>query len=207
MGELLAEACTSVLDLDAAGAAAAPARRPRARHRRRIGGLGGGVEDARAAVEQIDQDAYERRLRSSHSAAAAADVVAAVRAARREVADWLGSPDDDRDGLTPTASPLGALPVRTFLHAAVYQLAVVALDLEPCAAEPVPPRTSPCGPGRARGLRGVPGRPPGVARQPRRGHAGRGRAGADAVGVWGFGTTDGAWRVAELGRACPAAPR
>ena len=29
-----------------------------------------------------------------------------------------------------TSTPLGAMPVRTFLHAAVYQLAVVALDLE-----------------------------------------------------------------------------
>ena len=100
---------------------------------------------------------------------------------------------------TPTASPLGALPVRTFLHAAVYQLAVVALDLEPCAAEPVPAELLALGlvalvdsAGCLAARRGLHAS---LVADARGGDA----PGADAVGVWGFGATDGAWRVAELG--------
>ncbi len=102
-------------------------------------GLAEIVADARAGrVHTIDQDVYEAALRAAHGSAPAHEIVASLRRAGDEANDWLGSAEDDADGLTLTASPLGALPIRTLMHATVYHLAVIALDLEPCAPEPVP---------------------------------------------------------------------
>lgn len=62
------------------------------------------------------------------------DVVAALRASRDAVSDLLDSGDLDELALEPASSPLGALPLLTVLHAGCFELAVHALDLEPCGA-------------------------------------------------------------------------
>ena len=168
-------------------------------------GVAAFVADARAGrTGRIDQDAYERSLRLAHLDAEPGAVVGALRSAGAEVAAWLGSPEDDRDGLMITASPLGALPIRTLCHAAVYQLAVLALDLEPCAAEPVPPELLELGlvalvdsTGCLAARRGLTASLVADTRDARTDDA----SGSDPTGdtsVWGFGASDGGWVASAL---------
>lgn len=155
------------------------------------------LDDARAGrVHRIDQEAYERRLRAAHSGAAPGEIVAAVRAAGREVAAWLGTADDDREGLLQTASPLGPLPVRTFLHAAVYQLAVVALDLETVSSQAAP------GELLTSGLVALVDSTGSLAARRRLRVSlsadTRGGTATEDSGIWGFGSAGGSWVVAQL---------
>ena len=157
------------------------------------------VADARAGrTGRIDQEAYEQALRVSHRQASPTEVVASVRAAGAEVEAWLGSAEDDSDGLMLTSTPLGAMPIRTFVHAAVYQLAVVALDLEGCSPTPAPDPLLGLGlvalvdsTGCLAARRGLDASLVADARTDAPDHRGG--------GVWGFGAADGAWCVAELG--------
>lgn len=59
-------------------------------------------------------------------------ILASIDAAAEATADWLSGEGPAVWGLVPTSSPLGPLPVLTVLHAMNFQLAVAALDLEPC---------------------------------------------------------------------------
>ncbi len=165
-------------------------------------GMADVVADAQEGrTHRIDQDAYERALRLAHRGASAAEVVDALRAARAEVAAWLGSAEDDAEGLGLTASPLGALPIRTLCHAAVYQLAVLALDLEPCSPEPVPAEllelglaalvdSTGCLAARRELAASLVADSRDVAAE-----ADQGRVGGS---VWGFGTVGGDWVAAPL---------
>ena len=84
----------------------------------------GGTSDGRT-----DQDADEDALREAHASATRAALIASLRRAGTEASAFFGSGDDDAYGLRPVASPLGPIPLRTFLHATAYRLAVAALDL------------------------------------------------------------------------------
>lgn len=158
-------------------------------------GLDDVLADAKQGrVHRIDQPAYEAGLRDAHQDATPDEVVDALRRAAAEVSTFLGSRSDDRFGLTVTASPLGPVPMRTLCHAAVYQLGVSALDLEPCAPAPVPEElldlalvalvdTAACLAAR-RGLNAS------LVADPS-------RQDADSR-VWGFGVADGDWVTVEL---------
>lgn len=87
-----------------------------------------------AAEDHTDPDAINERVVAAHRNASTEDVVAALVAARTEVAAFFGSPAACEQGPALAASALGPLPVATLLHAACYELAVHALDLVPCGA-------------------------------------------------------------------------
>jgi hypothetical protein len=150
------------------------------------------LDDAAAGrtITHVDLEREEREVIAAHIGASDAELVDALRAAREDLATFLASapPPDLLHDLT--ASPLGPLPVLTLLHAVAYQLAVCALDLEPCGV------TAP-----ARLLeRGV------VALVDTTGAlaARQGIAGSITAvmpgSVWGFAAAGGAWRTARLRR-------
>lgn len=87
---------------------------------------------------RTDQDADEERLRTAHRRASGASIVKALHRSGAEAQAFLGSSDDERYGLRPVASQLGPLPLRTFLHATAYRVAIAGLDLEPALQEPMP---------------------------------------------------------------------
>ena len=77
----------------------------------------------------VDLEREEHEVLAAQQVASDAEVVDALRLARDDLAGWLAAPESAGQ---LTASPLGPLPVLTLLHAVAYQLAVCALDLEPC---------------------------------------------------------------------------
>jgi hypothetical protein len=95
------------------------------------------LEQAKAgppSPDRTDQDADEEILRDAHRRASTATVIKSLRRAGTEAEAYFGTADDDAYGLRPVASQLGALPLRTFLHATAYRVAVAGLDLEPIMA-------------------------------------------------------------------------
>ena len=161
-------------------------------------GLAEIVDDARAGrVHTIDQDVYEAALRSAHGSASAHEIVSSLRRAGGEANDWLGSAEDGGVGLSATASPLGALPVRTLMHATVYHLAVIALDLEPCSPEPAPAELLTRGlvalidvAGCLAARAGLTASLVAVAHDP--------NLADHEAEIWGFGCQDGDWATASL---------
>jgi hypothetical protein len=69
-----------------------------------------------------------------------ADVLEALARSRRRIAGWFDRPEAPDGpyelGLRPAASAIGPLPLLTVVAASGYELAVHALDLEPCGAPP-----------------------------------------------------------------------
>lgn len=90
----------------------------------------------RGPLPRPDRD--NDRLVVRHRDASTTEVLAAARRARNSVAEFLDSPDAEELGLTLTQSAVSHLPVLTLVNAAAYELAVHALDLEPCGAPPPP---------------------------------------------------------------------
>jgi hypothetical protein len=86
---------------------------------------------------RTDQDADEERLRTAHQRAGGASIVKALRRSGVEAQAFLGSADDDTYGTRLVASQLGPLPLRTFLHATAYRVAIAGLDLEAALREPM----------------------------------------------------------------------
>ena len=84
----------------------------------------------------VDLERDERAVLAAHAGASDAEVVDALRLARDDLAALLSGGDLPDVAARLTASPLGPLPVLTLLHAVAYQLAVSALDLEPCGVAP-----------------------------------------------------------------------
>jgi hypothetical protein len=91
-----------------------------------------------SAPGRTDQDAEEERLRTAHRRATRATILQALRRSGAEAEAFLGSPDDDTYGTRLVASQLGPLPLRTFLHATAYRVAIAGRDLEPALLEPMP---------------------------------------------------------------------
>jgi hypothetical protein len=148
------------------------------------------LADAHAGrtTSAVDLETEEREVLAAQADASDSEVVAALRSSRDDLAEFLAS--GAAENAMTTASPLGPLPVMTLLHAVAYQLAVSALDLEPC------------GPQASEDLLewGV------VALVDTTGalaarHGVTGSITALLPGVaWGFGSQDGDWRTARLAR-------
>lgn len=149
-------------------------------------------------TEPVDLQDQERRVLAAHADASDAEVVKGLRVARDDLATFLATAPATRTLEQATASLLGALPVLTVLHAAAYQLAVCALDLEPCGVRAPTALLE----------RGV------VALVDTTG-ALAAREGVDGSitavmpgSVWGFGAHRGAWRTVQLDTtgAVPSGP-
>jgi uncharacterized protein (TIGR03083 family) len=82
----------------------------------------------------FDQDSHNDAVIESRRDASRADVLAALRESRDEVAGFLGSDDAARLGQRPVRSVLGPLPLSTLVAAGAYELAVHTLDLAPAGA-------------------------------------------------------------------------
>jgi hypothetical protein len=146
--------------------------------------------DAARTTPAIDLESEERAVLAAQAEATDSEVVAAVRAARDDLAQFLAADPDLTLLSLPTASPLGPLPVLTLLHAIAYQLAVAALDLEPCGPTP-PAAFLEAGVVALIDTTGALAARQGV------------ECSVTAVmpgAVWGFGATTGSWRTAELPR-------
>lgn len=85
-------------------------------------------------ADVVDSDAVEARILAETASLPEDRILAALGEARRAAAEWLASDGPATWGLVHTSSPLGPLPVLTALNAGTYQLALAALDLEPCGA-------------------------------------------------------------------------
>jgi uncharacterized protein (TIGR03083 family) len=84
-------------------------------------------------------DAENEALLAAHHDAADAEVLDALRLARDAVAEFFAGPGPRELGRAPTSSAVGPLPVLSLVAAGTYELAVHALDLQPCGApEPGP---------------------------------------------------------------------
>ena len=150
----------------------------------------GAWDDARQGrVHTVDQSALGRALIASHADASREEALDAVQSALDAAVAWFGDLDAaGEEALLTTASPLGALPVATLLHAAVYQLACSALDLEPCGVE--------VGDGLLdAGLIALVDSTGALAA--RKG-ATASLSASTPSGVWGFGATAGDWAAVEL---------
>ncbi len=101
------------------------------------------LADARAGrLELIDQDAIDARVVAAHGHDDRAQLFGGVERARDSLASWmLRHHSDDLVELATTSvgSPLGAIPVMTYVHAAAFQLAICARDMERAGAD-VPDR-------------------------------------------------------------------
>jgi uncharacterized protein (TIGR03083 family) len=84
-------------------------------------------------------DAQNETLLAAHRDAGDAEVLAALRVARDAVAEFFAGPGPRELGRSPASSAVGPLPVLSLVAAGTYELAVHALDLQPCGApEPGP---------------------------------------------------------------------
>ncbi len=93
------------------------------------------VDDARdGSAEHVDQAAIEKRLRASHGDASDIEIVAMVRRSAEHIVSWTDSAQGTGEADLVGPSPLGRVPVGTMIHAAAFQLAVIARDLRPAGA-------------------------------------------------------------------------
>lgn len=90
------------------------------------------LADARSGVQgTIDQKAIDARVEANHSQNHREVLINAVIAAQQSLDSAIASGELIELALRETASPLGNLPVATYLNAAAYQLAVAARALLP----------------------------------------------------------------------------
>ncbi|MFN8124938.1 MAG: hypothetical protein U0R64_00280 [Candidatus Nanopelagicales bacterium] len=102
-------------------------------------GLHGMVADAHAGVHEVESESSaEKRLRAAHRDATDDEVRTALRTAREHLRAWVTGPDLATEAPLVTASPLGPVPIGTMVHAAAFQLAVIARDLRPAGADESP---------------------------------------------------------------------
>jgi hypothetical protein len=154
------------------------------------------VADARAGVghRPASADEVNDLLVRTHRDASRNEVLAALRLARDNAADYFAAADPALDTL-PTASVLGPLPVLGVMLAGTYELAVHALDLVPAGAPPPPESLLLTGLGALADVTGAL-----AARM--RVHAGA--ALHAPSGGWAFEAAEHGWTVQRLG---PQRPR
>lgn len=92
------------------------------------------VEEADRRAGTFDQSSHNEAVLEARAGAPRADVLAALRESRAEVAAFLESEDVRRLGTRLVRSGLGPLPLATLVAAAAYELSVHALDLRPAGA-------------------------------------------------------------------------
>jgi hypothetical protein len=90
--------------------------------------------ELRSAV--FDQDAHNEAVVAARGRAPREEILVALREARDDVEEFLGSADAIRLGRRQVRSVLGPLPLTTLVAAAAYELAVHTLDLAPAGAPP-----------------------------------------------------------------------
>lgn len=97
------------------------------------------LADARAGkLDLIDQDAIDRAVVAAHQGDDRAQLLASVARARDSLADWVLQHHGDELAEVATikvGSPLGPLPVMTYVHAAAFQLAITGRDLKAAGAQ------------------------------------------------------------------------
>jgi hypothetical protein len=87
-------------------------------------------EAAAGLVGDFNQDPLTDELRDRYSDHSDNDILAAVDQSVADIEHWAEHGAIHADALLPVRSLLGTLPVLTLLHAACYQLAVYAIDIE-----------------------------------------------------------------------------
>jgi hypothetical protein len=103
------------------------------------------LTDAQAGnLADVDQDAIDDRVIAAHANDDPAQLLAAVARARDSVTSWESDnlpwhPSFDEISMLEVGSPLGPLPVVTYAHAAAFQLAIGARDLQ-TNNNPIPTR-------------------------------------------------------------------
>ncbi|MGB2969356.1 MAG: hypothetical protein WBB77_05410 [Candidatus Nanopelagicales bacterium] len=90
-------------------------------------------------VERVDQKAIDKLAVGSNVDRSKEELIAAVALSRDSLVDWLAGtlpdvPAFDDFALIDVGSPLGPLPIITYMHAGAFQLAVNARDLEVAGA-------------------------------------------------------------------------
>jgi hypothetical protein len=86
-----------------------------------------------------DPDDVNSSVIDTHRSASREDVLAALRWAREQAAEYLAGDEPHELDSVPVVSTVGPLPTLTILHAQIYELAVHALDLQALGG-PVPSR-------------------------------------------------------------------
>jgi Mycothiol maleylpyruvate isomerase N-terminal domain len=76
-----------------------------------------------------DPDDVNTSVITTHRQASRDDVMAALRLARQQAADYLEGDEPHELDQVPVVSTVGPLPTLTILHAQIYELAVHGLDL------------------------------------------------------------------------------
>jgi len=88
--------------------------------------------DALAGTTTAERlDSIEERVITAHVDGPREDLLASLRRARDDIAQWASSPDVAHESLLPVAGPLGIVPLGTLVAATAYQCAVAARDLAP----------------------------------------------------------------------------
>jgi uncharacterized protein (TIGR03083 family) len=97
---------------------------------------GGGVSSviASARGEQTAEATNNDEVVRRHAGKPRTEVLDALRRNRDQLLDWLTTDEADELGRVTVQSPIGPLPLLTATNASAYELAVHALDLEPCGA-------------------------------------------------------------------------
>ncbi len=96
---------------------------------------GGGAPSKDAAgVNKANDD-----LIAVHATASVDDVLVALQRSRDDLESWFEGPEPDDLGRALVRSSVGELPLLSLLSAGCYELAVHALDLRPCGAQPPSP--------------------------------------------------------------------
>ena len=141
----------------------------------------------------FDQTSHNEAVLEARAGAPRAEVLAALRESRAEVAAFLDGDDVRRLGTRHVRSVLGPLPLTTLVAAAAYELAVHALDLRGAGApEPTPEL-------RSAGLAALVDTTGALAARCELSASG---ACVTPSGGWAFSAVPGAWTTLEL----PAAP-
>lgn len=89
-------------------------------------------------TELIDQDEIDARVIAAHGKDDRSELLDGVTRARNSLLEWVqvsGPQQIEAEALLPVGSPLGVLPVMTYLHAASFQLAVAARDMAKAGAQ------------------------------------------------------------------------
>lgn len=88
------------------------------------------LADAAAGVTDLEPHSRaDARLRAAHRGEPEAAIRAAVHRAVDHIEDWWATPDAASQARLVTASPLGPVPIGTYLCASAFHLAVTARDL------------------------------------------------------------------------------
>jgi uncharacterized protein (TIGR03083 family) len=146
-------------------------------------------EDSGHRSATFDQDAHNDAVLESRRHASRAEVLAALRESRDEIAAFLGSDEAARLGRQPVRSVLGPLPLSTLVAAGAYELAVHTLDLAPAGAP------APSAPLLSAGLAALADTTGALAAR----FAITAAAGCVAPeGGWAFAAMPGAWTTLEL---------